>query len=35
MSKLLREHYKTLEGARKRAAFENGIAPGAYRCGGA
>jgi len=24
--KLLREHYKTEDGARKRAAFENGIA---------
>jgi hypothetical protein len=33
MSKLLREKYKTYEGARKRCAFENGIAPGEYARG--
>jgi hypothetical protein len=33
MSKLLREKYKSYEGARKRAAFENGIAGSEYRNG--
>jgi hypothetical protein len=31
--KLLKEKYKTYEGARKRAAFENGIAKGEYEKG--
>lgn len=31
--KLLAGKYKTIEGARKRAAFENGVAPGEYRRG--
>jgi hypothetical protein len=31
--KLLREKYKTVEGARKRMAFENGIAKGEYMRG--
>ncbi len=31
--KLLREIYKTYEGARKRAGFENGIAPSEYARG--
>jgi hypothetical protein len=31
--KLLREKYKTPEGAYKRARFENGIADGEYRRG--
>ncbi len=31
--KLLREVYKTHEGARKRAGFENGIAGSEYRNG--
>lgn len=31
--RLLGAKYKTLEGARKRAAFENGVAPGEYRRG--
>jgi hypothetical protein len=31
--KLLREKYKTYEGARKRAAFERGVNPGEYRRG--
>lgn len=29
----LRENYKTIEGARKRAAFENGVAPSEFRSG--
>lgn len=33
MAKLLREKYKTYEGARKRAAFENGLAPSEFRNG--
>lgn len=33
MAKLLREKYKTYEGARKRAGFENGIAASEYRNG--
>jgi len=33
MAKLLKETYKTYEGARKRAAFENGIALGEYKRG--
>lgn len=32
--KLLREKYKTSEGARKRARFENGLAPGEFARGG-
>ena len=31
--RLLREKYKTREGAAKRAAFERGIAPGEFRRG--
>lgn len=31
--RLLAAKYKTLEGARKRAALENGVAPGEYRRG--
>ena len=31
--KVLRETYKTYEGARKRAAFENGIAPSEFKSG--
>jgi hypothetical protein len=31
--KLLREKYKTWEGARKRCAFENGLARGEYQRG--
>jgi hypothetical protein len=31
--KLLKEVYKTYEGARKRAAFENGVARGEYERG--
>ncbi len=31
--KLIREKYKTYEGARKRAAFENAIAPGEFKRG--
>ncbi len=31
--KLLREVYKTYEGARKRAGFENGVAASEYRNG--
>jgi hypothetical protein len=31
--KLLREKYKTLEGATKRAAFENAVAPGEFARG--
>jgi len=30
---ILREKYKTLEGALKRAAFENAVAPGEYARG--
>lgn len=33
MAKLLREKYKTYEGARKRAAFENGIALSEFKSG--
>jgi len=33
MAKLLREKYKTLEGARKRAAFENSLAPSEFARG--
>jgi len=33
MAKLLKEKYKTYEGARKRAAFENGVARGEYERG--
>ena len=32
--KLLKEIYKTYEGARKRAAFENAVAPGEFQRGG-
>lgn len=32
-TKLLKEIYKTYEGARKRAAFENGLAPGEHARG--
>jgi hypothetical protein len=31
--KLLSEKYRTLEGARKRAALENGLAPGEFARG--
>jgi hypothetical protein len=31
--KLLKEVYKTYEGARKRCAFENGVARGEYQRG--
>jgi len=31
--KLLRERYTTLQGATKRAAFENAVAPGEYARG--
>ena len=31
--KLLREKYKTVEGARKRAAFENAVARGEFERG--
>ena len=31
--KLLKEKYKTWEGARKRAGFENGVARGEYERG--
>ena len=31
--KLLKEKYKTYEGARKRAAFENGVALSEYKHG--
>jgi hypothetical protein len=31
--KLLREKYKTYEGARKRTAFENGLAKGEFQRG--
>jgi len=31
--KLLRERYRTLQGAAKRAAFENAVAPGEYARG--
>ena len=33
MRKLLKETYKTYEGARKRAAFENGLAKSEYERG--
>ncbi len=33
MAKLLKETYKTYEGARKRAAFENGLAFSEFRAG--
>jgi hypothetical protein len=33
MAKLLKEKYKTYEGARRRAAFENGVAGSEYRSG--
>ena len=33
MNKLLKEKYKTYEGARKRAAFENGIAASEFKSG--
>ena len=33
MTKLLKEKYKTYEGARKRAAFENGVAGSEFRNG--
>jgi hypothetical protein len=33
MTKLLKERYKTYEGARKRAAFENGLARGEFERG--
>jgi hypothetical protein len=33
MTKLLKEIYKTYEGARKRVAFENGIALSEFRNG--
>lgn len=32
-TKMLAAKYKTYEGARKRAAFENGVAPGEYKRG--
>lgn len=32
-TKMLAAKYKTYEGAHKRAAFENGIAPGEYQRG--
>ncbi len=32
-NKLLKEVYKTYEGARKRAAFENGLASSEYKSG--
>ncbi len=34
MPKLLKEVYTTYEGARKRAAFENGVAKGEFERGG-
>jgi hypothetical protein len=33
MSKLLREKYKTYEGARKRCGFENGVAISEFKNG--
>jgi hypothetical protein len=33
MTKLLKEVYKTYEGARKRAGFENGVAPSEFARG--
>jgi hypothetical protein len=33
MARFLKEKYKTYEGARKRAAFENGLARGEYERG--
>ena len=33
MAKLLREKYKTIEGAHKRAAFENGVARSEFEHG--
>jgi hypothetical protein len=33
MTKLLKEKYKTYEGARQRAAFENGVAGSEFRNG--